>query len=115
MNSSKTPESSLFPYPSAPSCDAELPVHLRGSRDAIFHLLRGAPAANASGQTRSANPPVANLADSDRTRKPAATLPADRANVQDFFQEDQFVFHSAEARGVAVRNHTVGSKLMVAS
>lgn len=94
-----------------PSCPVGLPeplvpAPLKGTRAAIFHLLRGVAPPNDAGEP--APPPVVAVqAVEAPARKPAPASTHRINGIDEFIHGDQFEFLSGETRGAAVRNVSV--------
>jgi len=114
MNSPTTAEGRLVLHPALPS-DAVLPEHLRGSREAIFHLLRRDPGPNGPVRPRPATLPAAILTRPACAPKQAPASSVRNAGWQGFLQEDQFEFLSMETRSAAVRSYASSGNRMAAS
>lgn len=91
-----------------------LPAHLRGSRDAIFHLLRQVTAAKVPG-LRSETGSASAYAHPVRSRTPAAVPLACGTALRGFLEEDQFEFTPAEVRRRAARSLAASLRRAVAS
>ncbi len=91
-----TAKSTIQPCPS-PVVSAEVPTHLRGSRAALFHLLRQPHAVQ---NPKPPAPPQARPAAVKQIARPSPN----NIELRAFIQEDQFEFLSVEARGEAVRS-----------
>lgn len=111
MNRPTTAERDLLAFSALPS-DAVLPAHLRGSREAIFHLLRQASAPNEPPRARSDVLPGTIQPHSTIVRKQTLDSPARSTGLQGYLQEDQFEFLSADARGSVVRSFVASQNRM---
>ena len=114
MNSPTTAEDRLVVRPTLPS-DAELPENLRGSREAIFYLLRRDPGPNGPVRPRPATLPAAIHTRAACAPKQAPVSSVRSTGWQGFIQEDQFEFLSMETRSAAVRSYASSGNRMAAS
>ena len=107
MNSSMTALSNVPPYP-APLPGAVVPAQLRGTRAAIFHLLRTDEPPKEARRPCPPTPVVATQAPPVRARQQAPGLPVHSTGMRGFLYGDQFEFLSADIRGAASRRDRPG-------
>lgn len=104
LNNPKTVKSDAPPYP-APLPVPVVPKHLRGTRAAIFHLLRTSQSQDDSTRHNQPTAVVATEAPRPRVRQNVASQPDRDIGLQRFLYGDQFEFRSAEMESVmTVRN-----------